>query len=130
MQRDSSLSSRSCPKCVRRTLTSCETLPEVKQAAQAGPSPRKPSVKRLAKNSRSAGACVSVDGSNSHRVYYQERARKKLALGKENLLANESISEINRTERLDEEIRGLMNVPFSSHCPFSSHLPNKKAIKK
>ena len=37
--------------------------------------------------------------------------RKKLSLGKENLPADESISEINRVERLDEEIRGLMNVP-------------------
>lgn len=46
-----------------------------------------------------------------HRVHSQGRARKKLSLGKENLPANESISEINRVERLDEEIRGLMNVP-------------------
>ena len=68
-------------------------------------------MKRLAKNSPSAGPCVFVDGSNSHRVHYQGRARKKLSLGKENLQANESISEINRAERLDEEIRGLMNVP-------------------
>ena len=37
--------------------------------------------------------------------------RKKLSLGKENLPANESVSEINGVERLDEEIRGLMNVP-------------------
>lgn len=108
VQDDSSLSSRSCPKCPRRILTSCKTLQEVKQAAQAGPSP---SVKRLAKNSPSAGPCVSVDGSNSHRVHSQGRARKKLSLGKENLPANEIISEINRVERLDEEIRGLMNVP-------------------
>ena len=39
------------------------------------------------------------------------KARKKVSLGKENLLANERISEINRVERLYEEIRGLMNVP-------------------
>jgi len=110
VQDDSSLSSRSCPKCPRRILTSCKTLQEVKQAAQSGPSPRNPSVKRLAKNSPSAGPCVSVDGSNSHRVHSQGRARKK-SLGKENLPANEIISEINRVERLDEEIRGLMNVP-------------------
>ena len=89
MQDDSSLSSRSCPKCARRILTSCKTLQEVKQAAQAGP--RNPSVKRLAKNSPSAGPCVSVDGSNSHRVHSQGKARKKLSLGKENLPANESI---------------------------------------
>lgn len=43
--------------------------------------------------------------------HYQGRARKKLSLGKENLPANESISKINRAELLDEEIRGLMNVP-------------------
>ena len=67
-------------------------------------------MKRLAKNSPSAGPCVSVDGSNSHRVHYQRRARKKLSLSKENLPANESISEINRAERLDEEIRGMVNV--------------------
>ena len=59
VQDDSSLSSRSCPKCARRILTSCKTLQEVKQAAQAGPSPRNPSVKRLAKDSPSAGPCVS-----------------------------------------------------------------------
>ena len=41
----------------------------------------------------------------------REEREKKLSLGKENLPANESISEINRAERLDEEIRGLMNVP-------------------
>ena len=111
VQDDSSLSSRSCPKCTRHILTSCKTLQEVKQAAQAGPSPRNPAVKRLAKNSLSAGPCVSVDCSNSHHVLSQERARKNLSLGKENLPANESISRINRVEHLDEEIRGLMNVP-------------------
>ena len=52
-----------------------------------------------------------VDGSNSRRVHSQGRARKSISLGNENLPANESISEINRVERLDEEIRGLMNVP-------------------
>jgi len=72
-------------------------------------------VKRLAKNSPSAGPCVSVDGSNSHRVHSQGRARKKLFLGKENLPANEIISEINRVERLDEEIRGLMTVPVQKN---------------
>ena len=76
VQDDSSLSSRSCPKCARRILTSCKTLQEVKQAAQAGPSPRNPSVKRLAKNSTSAGPCVSVDGSNSHRVITREEREK------------------------------------------------------
>ena len=111
MQDDSSLSSRSCPKCARRILTSCKTLQEVKQAAQAGPSPRNLLVKRLAKNSPSAVQCVSMDGSNSHCVHSQGRARKKLSLGKENLPANERISEINRVEHLYEEIRGLMNVP-------------------
>ena len=45
VQDDSSLSSRSCPRCARRILTSCKTLQEVKQVAQAGPSPRNPSVK-------------------------------------------------------------------------------------
>ena len=111
MQDDSSLSSRSCTKCARRILTSCKTLQEVKQAGQAGPSPGNPSVKRLTKNSPSAGPCVSVDGSNSYRVHSQGRARKKPSLGKENLSANETISEINRVERLDEETGGLMNVP-------------------
>ena len=111
VQDDSNLSSRSCPKCARRILTSCKTLQEVKQAAQAGPSPRNPSVKGVAKNSPSAGPRVSVDGSNSHHVHSQRRARKKLSLGKDNLPVNEIISEINRVERLDEEIRVLMNVP-------------------
>ena len=74
VQDDLSLSSRSCPRCARRILTSCKTLQEVKQAAQAGPSPRNPSVKRLAKNSPSAGPCISVDGSNSRRVHSQEKA--------------------------------------------------------
>ena len=78
---DSSLSSRSCPKCARRILTSCKALQEVKQAAQAGLSPGNPSVKRLTKNSPSAGPCVSVDGSNSYRVHSQGRARKKLSFG-------------------------------------------------
>ena len=50
-----SLSSRSCPKCARRILTSCKASQEVKQAAQTGPSPGNPSLKRLAKNSPSAG---------------------------------------------------------------------------
>ena len=81
VQDDSSLSSRSCPKCARRILTSCKTLQEVKQAAQAGPSPRNPSVKTLAKNSPSTGPCVSVDGANSHRVHSQGRARKKAIAG-------------------------------------------------
>ena len=111
VQDDWSLSSRSCQKCVRRILTSSKTLQEVKQAAQAGPSPRNPSVKGVAKNSPSAGPRVSVDGSNSHHVHSQRRARKKLSLGKDNLPVNEIISEINRVERLDEEIRVLMNVP-------------------
>ena len=84
-------------------------MQEVKQAAQAGPSPRNSSLKRLTKNSPSAGPCVSVDGSNSPGVHSQGRARKKLSLGKENLPAN--VSEITRVERLDEEIRGLMNAP-------------------
>ena len=110
VQDDSSLSSRSCPKCARRILTSCKALQEVKQAAQARPSPGNPSVKRLAKNSPRAGPCVSVDGSNSHRVHSQGRARKNISLGKENLPANDSRPEINQVERLDEEIRGLMNV--------------------
>ena len=111
MQDDSSLSSRSCPKCAWRILTSCKALQEVKQAARAGPSLGNPSLKRLAKNSPSAAPCVSVDGSYFHRVHSHGRARKKLLLGKENLPANVSISEINRVERLDEEIRGLMNIP-------------------
>ena len=111
VQDDSSLSSRSFPKCARRILTSCKALQEVEQAAQTGPSPGNPSLKRLAKNSPRAGPCVSVDGSNSHRVHSQGRARKKLLLGKENLPANESISDINRVEHLDEEIRSAMNVP-------------------
>ena len=81
MQDDLSLSSRSCPKCARRILTSCKALQEVKQAAQAGPSPGNPSVKRLAKNSPGAGQCISVDGLNSNRAHYQGRARKKLLLG-------------------------------------------------
>ena len=91
-----SLSSRSCLKCTTRILTSCKALQEVKQAAQAGPSLGNQSLKRLAKNSPSAGPCVSVDGSNSHRVHSQRRARKKLSLGKENLPANVSVSGINR----------------------------------
>ena len=53
-----------------------------------------------------------MDGSNSNRVHFQGRATKKLSLGKENLPANESISEIDRVERLGEEIRGLINVPI------------------
>ena len=110
MQDDSTLSSRSCPKCARRILKTCKALQEVKQAAQARPSPGNPSFKRSAKNSPSTRPCVLVDGSNSHRVYSQGRARKKLSLGNENLPGNECISEINRVERLDEEIRGLMNV--------------------
>ena len=52
-----------------------------------------------------------MDGSNSHRVHSQGRARKKLSLGKEKLPANQSISEMNRVERLDDEIRDLMSVP-------------------
>ena len=40
----------------------------------------------------------------------REEREKKLSLGKEKLPANESISEINRAERLDEEIRGMMNL--------------------
>ena len=92
MQDDLNLSGRSCPKCARRILESCKALQEVKQAAQAiRPSSGNPSVKRLAKNSPSAGPCVSVDGSNSNRVHSQGRARKKLSLGKENLPANKSI---------------------------------------
>ena len=106
VQDDSSLSSRSCPKCARRILTSCKTLQEVKRAAQAGPLPRNPSVKRLANNSPSAGPCVSVDSCS-----FPGKSKKKAIVFKDNLPANESISEINRVERLDEEIRGLINVP-------------------
>ena len=88
VQDDLSLSSRSCPKCARGILTSCKALQEVKQAAQAGPAPGNPSVvKRLAKHSPSAGPCVSVDGSDSNRVHFKGRARKKLSLGKKNLPA-------------------------------------------
>ena len=41
----------------------------------------------------------------------REEREKRLFLGKENLPANETISEINRVERLDEETGGMMNVP-------------------
>ena len=77
LQDDLSLSSRSCPKCARRILTSCKALQGVNQPAQAAPSPGNPSVKRLAKNSPSTGPCVSVDGSNSNRVHSQGREREK-----------------------------------------------------
>ena len=108
IEQDSSLSRRSCPKCARLIFTSCKTLSEVKQEAQCGPNklPSNPSVKRLAKSSPSAGPSVSVDGSPRT----QGRARKKLSLGKENLPANENIPDINRVDRLQEEIQGLMNV--------------------
>ena len=71
-------------------------------------------MKRLAKNSPSAGSCVSVDWWIVRILVVfilREEREKNLSLGKENLPANESISEINRVERLDEEIRGPMNVP-------------------
>ena len=84
VQDNSSLSNRLCPKCSKRILTSCKTLQEAKQAAQAGPSPKNPSVKRLAKNSPSVGPCLSVGCSNSHRIHSQGRARKKLSLKKAN----------------------------------------------
>ena len=45
---DLSLSSRSSPKCAKHILASCRALQEVKQAAQAEPSPGNPSVKGLA----------------------------------------------------------------------------------
>ena len=41
----------------------------------------------------------------------REEREKSYPSGKENLPANETISEINRVERLDEETGGLMNVP-------------------
>ena len=62
VQDDSSLSSRSCPRCAWRILTSCKPLQELKQAAQAGASPGNPSVKRLAKNSPSAARAMRFRG--------------------------------------------------------------------
>ena len=51
VENDSSLSSRSCPKCTRRIVAACKTLSEIKEGTQAGLNslPRNPSVKKTSK---------------------------------------------------------------------------------